>query len=108
MNLQSKYMGLSLRNPLIALASPFSKVREHYKKMEDAGADTVMLTSSLLTNGIWHLQTILREMSAWMDEHDYESVNQMIGSMSQKSVAEPAAFECANYIEVLQSYKSHP
>jgi dihydroorotate dehydrogenase (fumarate) len=73
-----------------------------------AGADSVMLASSLLKNGIWHLQTILREMSAWMEEHEYESVQQMIGSMSQKSVAEPAAFERANYMKVLQSYKPRP
>ncbi|MEE9117876.1 MAG: dihydroorotate dehydrogenase-like protein, partial [Calditrichia bacterium] len=41
----------------------------------------------------------------WMEDHEYESVKQMKGSMSHKSVAEPAAFERANYMRVLKSYQ---
>jgi dihydroorotate dehydrogenase (fumarate) len=43
-------------------------------------------------------------MENWLEEHDYLSVNQMIGSMSQKAIANPAAFERANYMKVLDSY----
>ncbi len=44
-------------------------------------------------------------MTDWMVEHEYDSIQQMIGSMSQKSVAEPAAFERVNYMKVLSSYR---
>jgi dihydroorotate dehydrogenase (fumarate) len=47
-------------------------------------------------------------MLVWMEEHEYESVSQMQGSMSQQSVAEPAAFERANYMKVLQSWRPDP
>jgi dihydroorotate dehydrogenase (fumarate) len=71
-----------------------------------AGADAVMTTSSLLRNGVGHLKTLLDVTTSWMDRHGYQSVSQMKGSMSQGKVADPAAFERANYIKVLQSYKS--
>jgi dihydroorotate dehydrogenase (fumarate) len=48
---------------------------------------------------------MLDEMKTWMEEHDYESVEQMKGSMSQKSVRDPAAFERANYMKTLHSYR---
>jgi dihydroorotate dehydrogenase (fumarate) len=48
---------------------------------------------------------VLEDMSRWMEEHEYESVEQLKGSMSHRSCAEPAAFERANYIRVLDSYK---
>ncbi|MDZ7290864.1 MAG: dihydroorotate dehydrogenase-like protein [candidate division KSB1 bacterium] len=69
-----------------------------------AGAKVTMMASALLHNGIGHVRQILRDMEIWMEEHEYESVRQMQGSMSQKSVAEPAAFERANYIKALQRY----
>ena len=69
-----------------------------------AGANVAMLASELLANGVSRLAAILEEMTVWMLEHEYESVEQMRGSMSQKAVAEPAAFERANYIRVLSSY----
>ena len=47
---------------------------------------------------------ILDEIKVWMDEHEYESIAQMRGSMSQQSVADPSAFERANYMKVLRSY----
>jgi dihydroorotate dehydrogenase (fumarate) len=50
------------------------------------------------------IQQILSGMEAWMVEHEYESVQQMTGSMSQQAVAEPAAFERANYMKVLNSF----
>ncbi len=71
-----------------------------------AGADAVMTTSALLRNGAGHLTTLLKGMTDWMEKREYESVTQMKGSMSQQKVADPSAFERANYIKVLQSYKS--
>ncbi|MGB7540106.1 MAG: dihydroorotate dehydrogenase-like protein [Anaerolineales bacterium] len=69
-----------------------------------AGANVAMTTSALVRNGLAHAQAILKEAEAWMVDHEYASVRQMQGSMSQKSAAEPAAFERANYMKALQSY----
>lgn len=71
-----------------------------------AGADAVMTASALLKHGIGHLRQILDELKTWMEEKEYESVTQMKGAMSQASVANPAAFERANYIKILEEYKS--
>jgi dihydroorotate dehydrogenase (fumarate) len=68
------------------------------------GAKVAMLTSALLTNGIDHLAKVRLDMLNWMEEHEYESVRQMQGSMSQLSVTDPEAFERANYMKVLKSY----
>ena len=70
-----------------------------------AGADAVMTTSALLKNGVGYLSTLHDGLKAWMDVHGYESVTQMKGSMSQRNVADPTAFERANYIKTLESYK---
>ena len=69
-----------------------------------AGACVTTVTSEFLQKGIYRAGEMLSEMEKWMEEHDYSSVRQMKGSMSQKSVAEPAAFERANYMKVLSSY----
>ena len=73
-----------------------------------AGANVTMMTSELLQNGIGRLRDILKELTAWMAEKEYSSVAQMQGSMSQKNVAEPAVFERANYMKVLQSWRPDP
>ena len=70
-----------------------------------AGARVAMMASELLQNGIGRISQILVEMERWMVEHEYRSVEQMIGSMSQKHVVEPAAFERANYMKTLASYR---
>jgi dihydroorotate dehydrogenase (fumarate) len=69
-----------------------------------AGARVAMMTSALLKHGIGHLAAVQKELVAWMEEHEYESIRQMQGSMSYRSVAEPAAFERGNYMRVLRSY----
>jgi dihydroorotate dehydrogenase (fumarate) len=69
-----------------------------------AGARVAMMTSALLRNGIPYLKTVLGGIVDWMEKHEYVSIRQMQGSMSQKSVAEPAAFVRANYMKVLSSY----
>jgi dihydroorotate dehydrogenase (fumarate) len=73
-----------------------------------AGASVAMTTSALLKNGVGKASEILGDMETWMVEHEYESIQQMKGSMSQKAVAEPAAFERANYMKVLNSFKVLP
>jgi dihydroorotate dehydrogenase (fumarate) len=69
-----------------------------------AGARVAMMTSALLKSGIGHLATVLAELLKWMEEHEYESIQQMQGSMSQRAVADPSAFQRANYVKVLSSY----
>lgn len=68
-----------------------------------AGAKVAMMASALLENGPGRITEVLAGMNQWMESHEYESVMQMQGSMSQRHVAEPAAFERANYMKVLQS-----
>lgn len=70
-----------------------------------AGAKVTMMASELLQNGLRRVKEILGEVENWMDEREYESVAQMIGSMSQQHCAEPAAFERANYMKTLDSYQ---
>jgi dihydroorotate dehydrogenase (fumarate) len=74
-------------------------------KMLMAGADVTMMCSALLKHGPQHINQVLHELNAWMLEHEYVSVKQMKGSMSQKSVADPSAFERANYMKALTSYR---
>ncbi len=73
-------------------------------KMLMAGADVTMLCSVLLRRGIEHIQVIEREMREWMEEHEYESVEQLKGSMSQKNCPDPSAFERAQYMRALETY----
>ena len=69
-----------------------------------AGAAVTTITSEFLEKGAWRAANILDEMTGWMNAHEYDSVTQMQGSMSQKAVAQPGAFERANYMKVLSSY----
>lgn len=71
-----------------------------------AGADCVMLASSLLTKGPGHVGTLVRGMQTWLAEREYTSVTQMKGSLSQQSCPDPDAFERANYMKTLKSYTS--
>lgn len=69
-----------------------------------AGASVAMVASALLKHGAEKASQMLQEIETWMTEHEYTSIRQMQGSMSQGVVADPAAFERANYIKVLSSY----
>jgi dihydroorotate dehydrogenase (fumarate) len=71
-----------------------------------AGADCVMVASSLLKKGPRHVDALVRGVESWMRERDYESVTQMKGSLSQQSCPDPDAFERANYMKALKSYTS--
>jgi len=73
-----------------------------------AGAKVAMTASNLLHNGEQSIGPIMNELEAWMIEKEYESIQQMQGSMSQVSVKEPAAFERANYMKVLGSFRELP
>jgi dihydroorotate dehydrogenase (fumarate) len=73
-----------------------------------AGATVTMMTSALLHHGVEHLARVRAGLVTWMEEHEYESVRQMRGSMSSAAVAEPAAFERANYLKVLRGYALRP
>ncbi len=72
-----------------------------------AGANVAMTTSALLENGVGRLMHILNDLEEWMVEHEYESIEQMRGSMSQQAVTEPAAFERANYIRALTTFDQY-
>ncbi len=74
-------------------------------KMLMVGANVTMLCSALLKNGVGHLHTVEQEMRNWMEKHEYESVSQMRGSMSQIQCADPTAFERAQYIRAVTTYK---
>ena len=71
-----------------------------------AGASVTMVASEFLSKGVGRASEMLADLKNWMEEYEYESIEKMRGSMSQRSVAEPAAFERANYMKVLQSYNS--
>jgi dihydroorotate dehydrogenase (fumarate) len=76
---------------------------EDIVKLLMVGADVTMLCSVLLRNGIGHLQHLEQGLIEWMEKHEYESVQQMKGSMSQIRCANPAAFERAQYMKAVKS-----
>jgi dihydroorotate dehydrogenase (fumarate) len=71
-----------------------------------AGADCVMIASSLLRKGPDHVGALVRGVQAWLTEREYRSIEQMKGSLSQLSCPDPDAFERANYMKALKSYTS--
>jgi dihydroorotate dehydrogenase (fumarate) len=72
-----------------------------------AGADVAMMTSALLRHGPDHLRRVEVELRDWMDRHGFETLDQLRGRLSQRSVPDPAAFERANYIATLASHPVH-
>ena len=114
LTLSSKW---ELRLPLRWLAILYGNVKaslaatsgvqdyEDILKVVMAGGDVAMMCSELLRHGPERIQQILKGLENWMEEKEYVSIEQMKGSMSQKSVAEPAAFERANYMKTLQSFR---
>ena len=91
-------------NADFALTSGVHTAKDVIKSMM-AGAKVAMTASTLLHRGEQAVGPILSEIEEWMKERDYESIEQMQGSMSQKNVREPAAFERANYMKVLSSWR---
>lgn len=107
----------ALRLPLRWIAILYGKIRadmaatsgihhgEDAIKMLMVGAKVTMLCSALFRYGIDRIRVIEQEMRAWLEEHEYESLGQLRGSMSQLKCENPSAFERAQYIRVLQTYK---
>ncbi len=77
---------------------------EDVLKLVMAGANVTMVCSALLRHGPKRIREILIGVQQWMVDHDYHSLDQMRGSMSHKSVADPSSFERANYMKALQTY----
>ena len=75
-------------------------------KLLMVGANVTMLCSTLLRHGVKHLRTIEQGICEWMDAHDYESVKQMQGSMSQLHCPDPSAFERAQYMRAVNSMQN--
>jgi dihydroorotate dehydrogenase (fumarate) len=73
-------------------------------KMLMAGADVTMLCSALIRHGVRQLGVIERDLVAWMEEHEYTSVSQLKGSLSQKNCADPSAFERAQYMKAISQF----
>ncbi len=94
-------------NTDFALTSGVHSYTDVIKSMM-AGAKVAMMASNLLHYGEQAIGQILSDLETWMQEREYESIQQMQGSMSQKSVKEPAAFERANYMKVLGSFRDLP
>ena len=69
-----------------------------------AGADVTMLCSVLMRHGPRQIGVIERDLVAWMAEHEYTSVTQLKGSMSQRNCAEPSAFERAQYMRAISQF----
>ena len=70
-----------------------------------AGANVTMMCSALLRNGIGHSWRVLEDLRTWMDEREYVSVAQLQGSMSQIACGDPSAYERANYMRALNTFK---
>ncbi len=73
-------------------------------KLLMAGANVTMMASALLLRGPAYLRTVRADLLAWLEEHEYESVSQLRGSMSRHKVAEPAAFERAHYVRTVGTF----
>lgn len=108
---------MSLRLPLRWTAILHGKVKsslaatsgihqgEDVLKAVMAGSDVTMVCSTLLKNGVEHLRKIEEDTERWMTDHEFESITQMKGSLSQEKCPNPSAFERAQYIETLKSFK---
>jgi dihydroorotate dehydrogenase (fumarate) len=75
-------------------------------KMLMVGADVTMLCSVLIARGIDYIRTIEREMREWLEDHEYDSVEQLKGSMSQRNCPDPSAFERAQYMRAVGTMKA--
>ncbi len=107
----------ALRLPLTWIAILYGRIKanlaatsgihqgEDALKMMMAGADVAMMASALLRQGINHIGVVEKEMRDWMEQHEYVSVKQMRGSMSQRNVADPSAFERAQYMRIISNYR---
>jgi dihydroorotate dehydrogenase (fumarate) len=87
----------------LAVTGGFHETQDVLKALF-AGADVVHLCSVLLKQGLGRLTQILVELEQWLVEHEYNSISQLKGSISQQRAIDPAKYERANYVEVLDNY----
>ncbi|GBD84215.1 dihydroorotate dehydrogenase B (NAD(+)), catalytic subunit [bacterium BMS3Abin02] len=87
----------------LALSSGVHSAQDALKALL-AGADVIMMTSALLHHGPEYLTTVLDGLRSWLDEHEYASVEQAKGSLSEETAPNPEAFSRSNYMETLISY----
>lgn len=92
-------------NMSLAVTGGFHQTEDVIKALL-VGADVVQLCSVLLKEGIGSLGKIRDGLSQWLDEHEYQSIAQMKGSVSHKHAIDPSAYERANYVQVLDSYSA--
>lgn len=97
---------LSAKTKLPLAASGGVHDTPHVLKALMAGASAVQLVSELLHNGPGRIAAIRDGLTAWLDEHEYESVSQLVGSMNLVRCPDPSGYERANYVKLLQGY--HP
>jgi dihydroorotate dehydrogenase (fumarate) len=107
---------MAMRVPLRWIALLYGKLRASFAatsgihrasdvlKMLMAGADVTMLCSTLIRHGVRQIGVIERDLVAWMEEHEYTSVAQLKGSLSQKNCADPSAFERAQYMRAISQF----
>ncbi len=97
-----------LRSRVIASLAANSGIheRDDVIKVLLAGADVAMMASALLKYGPTHVTKLLEQLQSWLEEHEYESVKQMKGSVSQANCIDPSGYERANYTRALVSYQS--
>jgi len=107
---------MAMRVPLRWIALLYGKLRANLAatsgihrasdvlKMLMAGADVTMLCSALIRHGVRQVGVIERDLVAWMEEHEYTSVTQLKGSLSQKNCADPSAFERAQYMKAISQF----
>ena len=105
----------ALRLPLTWIGILYGRIRanlaatsgihsaEDVIKLLLVGADVTMVCSSLLQEGVSHLRYVERDLRDWLEEHEYESVAQMQGSMSQLRCPDPGAFERTQYMRAVKS-----
>jgi dihydroorotate dehydrogenase (fumarate) len=92
------------RLPLSLAATGGVHGHEDVLKALLVGADVAMMCSALLRRGIGHLATVRADLVRWMEEREYVSVEQLKGSMSQRSCHDPTAFERASYMKAITGY----
>lgn len=86
-------------------ASTGVNTHEDILKAMMSGADAVQMVTAILKDGTSHIESVLQNLVAWMEEKEYESIEQMKGSISLHHTENPAAYERANYMRILTDYR---
>ncbi len=104
MDLSTRYLGLDLRNPLVAAPSPLSNTVEGIRRL--AGADVVMTASALLRHGPQYAGVLLDGLSAWMNRKGLAAVDDLRGMLSVPDGTDEEAYERAGYVSALRAANS--